>query len=76
MAYFIDYNNSYVPGKQVSFFCDTPDDIQNLPTSRREGVPQSGDTSVDDKVVAGSTCLCISTGDVYMLNSNDEWVKL
>lgn len=24
----------------------------------------------------GSTCIAISTGEVYMLNSSKEWVKL
>lgn len=74
--YYIDYSQSYMPTRQVSFICDTPDDLADLPTSTREGTPQAGDSSIDDKVVAGSTCLCISTSDVYMLNSDDVWKKL
>lgn len=42
------------------FVCDTPDDLISLPK----------DCGV------GSTAFIISTGDLYMINSNKEWVKL
>lgn len=41
------------------FVCDTPEDIQTLPSCQM-----------------GSTCIVISTAEVYMLNSKKEWVKL
>lgn len=42
------------------YVCDTPDDLSKLP--RTCGM--------------GSTCVVISTSEVYMMNSNREWVKL
>lgn len=42
------------------YVCDTPDDIVNLP--RNCGM--------------GSTCIVISTSEVYMMNSKGEWVKI
>ena len=60
----------------MAFIADDTEDIQDLPTSSREGKKYDVDSSVDDKVAAGSTCLVISTSDVYMLNSNDEWKLL
>lgn len=42
------------------FVCDTPEDIANLP--RNAGM--------------GSTCVVISTSEVYMMNSKGEWVKI
>ena len=42
------------------YVCDTPEDIEKL--SKKCGM--------------GSTCIIISTSEVYMLNSSKEWVKL
>lgn len=42
------------------FVCDTPDDIANLPQAAG----------------MGSTCVVISTSEVYMMNSKGEWVKI
>lgn len=58
---------------QRDFWCDTPDDISNLPTSIHLGV-QQGDDTVSNQIVAhGSTCFCISPVGLYVLNSEDEW---
>lgn len=42
------------------YVCDTPDDLVNLP--RNCGM--------------GSTCIVISTSEVYMMNSKREWAKI
>jgi hypothetical protein len=42
------------------YVCDGPEDIANLP--RNCGM--------------GSTCVVISTSEVYMMNSKGEWVKI
>lgn len=42
------------------YVCDGPEDIANLP--RNCGM--------------GSTCVVISTSEVYMMNSKSEWVKI
>lgn len=43
------------------YVVDTPDDIKNLPR---------------DGIMMGSSAIVISTAEVYMLNSANEWVKL
>lgn len=42
------------------YVCDTSDDLVNLP--RNCGM--------------GSTCIVISTSEVYMMNSKREWTKI
>jgi len=42
------------------FVCDTADDVENLP----------------QYCAAGSTAFVIATGDLYMMNSEKEWVKI
>lgn len=42
------------------YVCDSPDDLPNLP--RNCGM--------------GSTCIVISTSEVYMMNSEREWSKI
>ena len=75
MAYWIDNNQPYVSGKQVQFFADTDEDIASLPTSTHIGVKQS-DTVSHQIVGKGSIALSIESGNVYMLNSRDFWVKI
>lgn len=78
MAYWIDessLSNVYGSSRQLDFYCDTAADIANLPTHTKEGVPQ-GDTVTHKKVDKGSSCLCIADSSLYMLNSEDEWIKM
>ena len=77
--YWIDTSsNSSMRGvpAQISFYCDDQSDISNLPTSSTEGVQQGDDTTSCRKCAKGSQCLCLSSSEVYMLNSNDEWLSL
>lgn len=46
--------------KVVQLVLDTPDDVSTLPTD----------------VGAGSTAICISTAEVYMMNNKGEWKSL
>lgn len=55
------YSNSGHTGYGIKeFVVDTVEDIEKLP--------------IDCPM--GSAALCIATGDVYCLNSKDEWVNL
>lgn len=81
MAYWI----SYIPrgkGKNTTvkeFVCDTPEDIEKLPTRLRRGAeqPDSPDPAVSYQTHPGSTATVIQTGDVYMLRyDEDRWQKL
>ena len=71
--YWINPNNSDMAGGCRSFEADTTADVQNLPTSTREGVQQGDDIISCQKVQKGSTCLVISPATYYKLNSQDEW---
>lgn len=75
MAYWIDYNNSYVPSRQMSYMCDTASDIADLPTSSNEGAIMNDDVT-HKTCKEGSFCLCIGDSSGWILNSNDEWVKV
>ena len=74
--YWINHNASYIPSKQISFECDGPEDIENLPTIDTPGVQQGEDTVSYLPVNPGSTCLVIASSDVYKLNSEGNWVAL
>ena len=76
MSYWLDSNQSYTGSPaQRDFWCDTPDDVQNLPTSSAEGVQQGEDTVSCQKCEKGSTCFCIKPTSLYILDSTDTWVK-
>lgn len=47
----------------TEFVADTEDDIKDLPTE-------------PSKVYPGSTCIVVATASVYMLNNQQEWIKL
>jgi len=75
--YWID-RNSQPKGitNQVDFYCDTTADITNLPTSQNEGVQQGNDNVSNKPVAKGSTCLCIGSSSLYILNSSDIWTEV
>lgn len=75
MAYWIDHKESYVAGKQITFFMDSDSDVADLPTSTELGVEQD-DSVAHQKVAKGSTALSIDSGNVYMLNSSDTWMQI
>ena len=62
--------------KQVMFIADSASDVSNLPTMTSEGNQQGDDNVSNKKVAMGSKCLIIETGEVYILNSSNQWVKI
>ena len=65
--------------KQIPFWADTVDDVQNLPHINSPGVQQGDDTVSCRPCGRGSTCTVIGDGSgavVYALNSNDEWMLM
>jgi hypothetical protein len=62
--------------KQVMFIADSASDVNNLPTMTTEGTQQGVDNVSNNKVAMGSKCLIIPTGEVYILNSSNQWVKI
>lgn len=49
------------------FVCDTVDDIENLPTTRKKGIDKA-------TCSVGSKVLVIETKETYILNNSDVWV--
>lgn len=43
------------------WICDTPEDLQNLPS---------------DSTAMGSTAFIISTSELYMLNGEGRWIRV
>mgnify|MGYP007038210014 CR=1 FL=1 len=46
----------------TEFVVDSASDVANLP--------------VQNEVATGSSCLCIATGAVYILDSTGDWVEI
>ena len=61
MAYRITSQSGETEAYVTEMICDTEADVANLPTSNCE---------------PGSTCLCIETSSVYILNSERVWKKI
>lgn len=75
MSYWIDASQQYSGSQtQRDFYCDTPDDIANLPTNLAPGVQQGEDTVSCQIVSPGSSCMCLSPATLYFLNSEGRWV--
>ena len=79
MAYWYDDLSARSVGtsrRVVDLICDTDADIQDLPTSVAEGVPQPDSSTVHLPVEQGSSCMVIGSSSLYMLNSQDQWVEM
>lgn len=74
--YWINPNDPDMKGNCRAFYCDTMDDIPNLPTSSALGVQQGNDIISCQKVEKGSNCMVIGSSKVLVLNSHDEWKEL
>lgn len=59
----------------VDFFCDTPADVADLPGIKKYGKPQPDDSTVHLPVEKGSTAMVISDASLYILNSQNQWIK-
>ena len=58
-----------------TFVVDTAAEITDLPTNKKMGKKQTGDTVSDEMCAVGSTASVTETGDVYELNASSTWVK-
>lgn len=52
------------------FYAEYESDISLLPTSQTQGQQSNGDTVANQKCALGSECLCIDTGDVFVLTTS------
>ncbi len=65
--------------RQIPFWADSESDVANLPKMGIYGVQQGDDTISCRPVGKGSTCMCINNGSgstLYVLNSNNDWIKM
>ena len=76
MAYWINQSGSDNRPNWRQFYCDTDTDVENLPTSRSNGVKQDGDSTASEACSIGSECLVLDSASVYVLNSSDKWIKI
>lgn len=76
MAYKVIKAQGSVQGltKRV-FIVDTAAEITDLPTNKKMGKKQTGDTVSDEMCAVGSTATVSETGDTYELNASGTWVK-
>ena len=76
MAYKVIKAQGSVQGiaKRV-FIVDTAAEITDLPTNKKIGKAQSGDTVSDEMCAIGSIATVSENGDTYELNASSTWVK-
>ena len=55
------------------FIADYISDIDKLPHINNKGIQQNENTVSNDKVSAGSKCLCIENSKWYVLGNDDVW---
>ena len=63
MGWFIEPKSQLNASKQYDILADTAADVSSLPTT-------------EEDIAVGSSCLVIGTGDVYILNSQRQWVAI
>lgn len=71
-------DNSYrdpTSRRVVDFLMDSVEDLSDLPGINKRGTPQPDDSTVHLPVEKGSTALCISDASLYILNSQNQWIK-
>lgn len=76
MAYKVIKSKGSISGlTKREFIVDTVAEITDLPTNKKMGKKQAGDTVSDELCSVGSTASVTETGDVYELNASSTWVK-
>ena len=76
MAYKVVKSKGSVYGlTQRKFIVDTASEIIDLPTNKKKGKAQAGDTVSDELCAIGSLATVTETGDTYELNASSTWVK-
>lgn len=76
MAYKVIKASGSISGlTKREFIVDTVAEITDLPTNKKMGKKQTGDTVSDEMCAVGSTASVTETGDVYELNASSTWVK-
>lgn len=76
MAYKVIKASGSISGlTKREFIVDTAAEITDLPTNKKMGKAQTGDTVSDEMCAVGSTASVTETGDVYELNASSTWVK-
>lgn len=80
MAYWIQEAGGQADGRNSDyrlFYAGKSTDIKNLPHIKSDGIQQEGDDIAHLKCGAGSACLCLETGDLYILDKeSDTWTKM
>ena len=76
MAYKVIKASGSISGlTKREFVVDTAAEITDLPTNKKMGKKQAGDTVSDEMCAVGSAASVTETGDVYELNASSTWVK-
>ena len=76
MAYWIDATTKSNNGRQWQFYVDSDSDIRKLPTSSAPGTQQGDDTVSCLPCGKGSVAFSIASGNLFVLNSSDNWVQI
>ena len=75
MAYWFKAGVNPGSSKQFEYIMDSDNDLTDLPNTSADGTSQ-GDDITHLKCEKGSTAFSIDSGNVYVLNSSDEWTNV
>lgn len=76
MAYWVHESGNKNSALWKSYMCDYITDIENLPTTKKEGLPQTDDSVSKNRCAPGSRCFCQEDGSVWLLGKDtDTWKK-
>lgn len=75
--YWYDDNSDKDPTSRrvIDFIMDSAADLSSLPGINKYGTPQPDDSTVHLPVEKGSSVLCIGDASLYILNSQNQWIK-
>lgn len=76
MSYWIDATTKANNPRQLQFYVDTDADISKLPTTSTNGVKQGNDSFSCRPCGKGSVAFSIASGNLFVLNSSDNWVQI
>lgn len=55
---------------------DKVDDLQNLPNQENKGTQTDGEIGDNDCCATGSSAFVIETAQLFMLNSEGDWIEV
>lgn len=76
MAYSIMKIDCSNHSNRIEYLCDKMSDVENLPTSSKNGKDLNSDNITNQPCAISSVALCIENSSRYILGNDNIWHKL